>query len=44
MNGFYKENVLLEQAFAKDPKQTVGQVVDATGGKVTDFLRFRVGA
>ena len=44
MNGFFKENVLLEQAFAKDPKMTVGDVVDATGGEVTAFARFRVGA
>lgn len=44
MNGFFKENVLLEQAFAKDPKKTVGAVVDQTGGAVTAFARFRVGA
>ena len=44
MNGFFKENVLLEQAFAKDSKMTVGAVVDQTGGAVTAFARFRVGA
>lgn len=44
MNGFYKENVLPEQAFAKDPKTTVGKVVEATGGEVVAFARFRVGA
>jgi elongation factor Ts len=44
MNGYFKENVLLEQAFAKDPKLTVGAVVDQTGGAVTAFARFRVGA
>jgi len=44
MNGFYKENVLVEQAFAKDPKTTVGKVVEATGGAVVGFVRFRVGA
>jgi elongation factor Ts len=44
MNGFYKENVLPEQAFAKDPKTTVGKVVEATGGAVVGFARFRVGA
>ncbi len=44
MNGFFKENVLLEQAFAKDPKMTVGAVVDQAGGAVTAFARFRVGA
>ena len=44
VNGWFKENVLVEQAFAKDPKTTVGKVVDATGGEVTAFARFRVGA
>ena len=44
MNGFFKECVLLEQAFAKDPKTTVGKVVEATGGALTGFARFRVGA
>lgn len=44
MNGFYKENVLPEQAFAKDPKTTVGKVVEGTGGAVVGFARFRVGA
>lgn len=44
VNGFFKESVLMEQAFAKDPKTTVGKVVDATGGKLTGFARFRVGA
>ncbi len=44
MNGFYKENVLLDQAYARDPKLSVGQVLEAAGGKVTGFVRFRVGA
>ncbi len=44
MNGFFKENVLLEQAFAKDPKTTVGKVGRGPGGAVTGFARFRVGA
>jgi elongation factor Ts len=44
LNGFFKENVLLEQAYAKDPKTTVDKVVAATGGAVTAFARFRVGA
>jgi elongation factor Ts len=44
LNGWFKENVLVEQAFAKDPKTTVGKVVEATGGEVTSFVRFRVGA
>ncbi len=44
VNGFLKENVLLEQAFARDPKKSVGQIVKESGGTVTGFVRFRVGA
>lgn len=44
LGGFFKENVLVEQAFAKDPKTTVGKVVEGTAGTVTGFARFRVGA
>jgi len=44
LNGFFKENVLLEQAFAKDNKKSVGQVLTEAGGAVTGFVRFRVGA
>jgi elongation factor Ts len=44
MTGFYKETVLDEQPLAQDSKTTVGKHVAATGGKVTDFARFRVGA
>lgn len=44
MNGFYKENCLVDQPFAKDPKTTVGKIVAATGGTVTGFARLRVGA
>ena len=44
MNGYFKENVLLDQAFAKDAKTTVGKVVAGSGGTVTGFARFRVGA
>lgn len=44
MNGFYKEAVLIDQPYARDPKTSVGKVVEATGGKVTGFARFRVGA
>ena len=43
MNGYFKENVLLDQAFAKDPKKTVGKVVEEVGGTITGFVRFRVG-
>lgn len=44
LNGFFKENALLDQAFAKDPKTTVGKVVGGVSGTITGFARFRVGA
>ncbi|MBI3983431.1 MAG: translation elongation factor Ts [Gemmatimonadetes bacterium] len=46
---FYQERVLLEQAFVKDDKQTVGQLVKAVSGKVGEnvvvrrFVRFSLG-
>ncbi len=43
LHGFYKENVLLDQPYAKDPKTTVGRVLAEAGGSVTGFARFRVG-
>ncbi|MBE6484768.1 MAG: elongation factor Ts [Actinomycetaceae bacterium] len=44
MNGFYKSAVLLEQGYARDPKTPVSEVVKQSGGKVTGFVRIRVGA
>ncbi|MCA0336511.1 MAG: translation elongation factor Ts [Actinobacteria bacterium] len=44
VNGFFKESVLLEQAFAKDAKKTVQKVLDEAAAKATSFARFRVGA
>jgi len=44
VNGFFKENVLLEQDFAKDNKLSVAKVLDNAGIKVSAFVRFRVGA
>jgi len=44
VNGFFKENVLLEQDFAKDNKQSVAKILDTAGVKVSAFVRFRVGA
>ena len=44
LNGFFKENCLLDQAFAKDTKKSVGQIVEEAGGTVTGFIRFRVGS
>ena len=44
LNGFFKENCLVDQPYAKDPKTTVGKAIKAAGGTITGFLRFRVGA
>lgn len=44
VNGYFKENVLLEQDFAKDNKQSVAKVLETAGLTVSAFLRFRVGA
>lgn len=42
--GFFKEQVLLDQGYAREPKTPVGRVLAETGGTVTGFVRFRVGA
>ena len=44
LKGFYKENTLLDQDFAKDPKKSVAQVLSEAGATATGFARFRVGA
>src|SRR5450755_2953234 len=43
VSGFYKDSVLVEQAFAKDNKKTVKQVLDEAGVSAVRFARFRVG-
>ncbi|MGO0577218.1 translation elongation factor Ts [Ornithinimicrobium panacihumi] len=43
VNGFFKENVLLDQAFAKDNKKSVAQIAQEDGATVTGFARFKVG-
>lgn len=43
VNGYFKENVLLEQAFAKDPKKTVAKVLEEAGASAKNFVRYRVG-
>ena len=43
VNGFFKEQVLLEQAFAKDSKKTVAKVLEEAGVQITGFARFKVG-
>lgn len=44
LNGFFKNVVLVDQPLAKDPKQTVAQVVAGANGELKSFVRFRVGA
>ncbi|NIM50341.1 MAG: translation elongation factor Ts [Gemmatimonadales bacterium] len=49
LKKFYKENVLLEQAFVKDDKKTVGNLVKEISGKVGEnvvvrrFTRYELG-
>jgi elongation factor Ts len=43
ITGFVKDVSLLEQAFAKDAKKTVQQILDEAGTAVKAFHRFRVG-
>jgi elongation factor Ts len=43
VNGFFKEAVLKEQAFAKDNKKTVAKVLEEAGVDVVRFVRFKVG-
>lgn len=44
LGGYFKQACLLEQPYARDPKQNVGQIVSQHGGNVTGFVRIRVGA
>ncbi len=44
VNGYFKDNVLLEQAYAKDQKKSVAKVAEEAGLTVLGFARFRVGA
>jgi elongation factor Ts len=44
VNGFFKENVLLEQPFAKEAKKSVAKVLEEAGASVTSFSRFRIGS
>ena len=49
INKFYQENVLLEQAFVKDPDKTVQDIITDTIAKlgenivVSRFVRFQLG-
>jgi elongation factor Ts len=43
LNAYFKDVVLTEQAFVKDPKTTIKQVLAQAGVTVTGFARFQVG-
>jgi elongation factor Ts len=46
MNKFFEQEVLLEQAFAKDPSKSVKQYLEEAAGKdatVVRFIRFKLG-
>jgi elongation factor Ts len=43
VNAYFKDVVLTEQAFVKDQKTTIKQVLAAHGVSVTAFARFQVG-
>ena len=43
LGAFYKDVVLTEQAFVKEPKQSVAQVLQGDGVTVRGFARFQVG-
>ncbi|MCD9144065.1 translation elongation factor Ts [Streptomyces albireticuli] len=44
VTGFFKEQVLLDQPFAKDNKKTVQKILDEAGVTLKRFARIRVGA
>jgi elongation factor Ts len=43
LGAWYKDNVLVEQPFVKDPTKTVGQVLKSAGLEAAKFVRFKVG-
>ena len=43
VNGFFKDSVLLEQAYVRENKKSVKQILDEAGVSVEKFVRFQVG-
>ena len=43
LNSYFKDVVLTEQAFVKDQKATINQILSRSGVSVTAFARFQVG-
>ena len=44
LNAFYKDNCLVDQAYARDPSKSVAQILKEAGATVTSFVRVHVGA
>ena len=44
LNAFYKDNCLVDQAYARDPSKSVAQVLKEASATVTNFVRVHVGA
>jgi elongation factor Ts len=44
VTGFFKDAVLLDQAYVRDNKKTVKAVLDESGVMLKRFARFEVGA
>ncbi|SJM52225.1 translation elongation factor Ts [Gulosibacter sp. 10] len=43
LGAYFKQIVLNEQEYARDPKQTVGKIAEGAGLKIVDFARLKVG-
>lgn len=43
VNAYFRDFVLVEQAFVKDNKKTIAKLLDEAGVKVVRFARFKVG-
>jgi elongation factor Ts len=44
LNGFFKDNVLLEQPSVQDNKKTVKAILDEAGVQITRFAHIEIGA
>ncbi|MDO4259633.1 MAG: translation elongation factor Ts [Actinomycetaceae bacterium] len=44
LEGFFKEQCLIDQAYAKEPSKSVGQILSEAGAVVTNYVRVHVGA
>ncbi|MCD4557128.1 translation elongation factor Ts [Schaalia sp. lx-100] len=44
LEAFFKDNCLVDQAFARDPSKSVGKVLSEANAEVVEFIRVHVGA